>query len=135
LIDNELPDAGIILADEVNNEIKIWDAEVSCRGGYHWVMGDVNSHTFADPPCTPTFVPNGTPGPKIPGLASMHAIEVLERFLPLKFWAEFSQEIQCCCMPVLGDLLWYTSENGTICYENMYFSFILSGNLAHFLCS
>ena len=50
LIDNELPDAGIILADEVNNEIKIWDAEVSCRGGYHWVMGDVNSHTFADPP-------------------------------------------------------------------------------------
>ena len=92
LIENELPDAGIILADEVNNEIKIWDAEVSCRGGYHWVMGDVNSHTFADPPCTPTFVPNGTPGPNIPGLASMHAIEVLERFLPLKFWAEFSQE-------------------------------------------
>ena len=55
-------------------------------------MGDVNSHTFPDPPFQPTFVPAGTPGPNIPGLETMHAVEVLERFLPLKFWAEFTQE-------------------------------------------
>ena len=55
-------------------------------------MGDVNSHTFPDSPFPPTFVPQGTPGPNIPGLEHMHAVEVLERFLPLKFWADFTTE-------------------------------------------
>jgi len=41
LIQNELADDGIINVDQVPNEPKIWDAEVSCRGGYHWVpLGD-----------------------------------------------------------------------------------------------
>ena len=92
LIQNELADNGIILANELDQPMKVWDAEVSCKGGYHWVMGDVNSHTFPDPPFPPTFVPNGTPGPNSPGLQHMHAVEVLERFLPLKFWAGFTQE-------------------------------------------
>ena len=92
LIQNELADNGIILANELDQPMKVWDAEVSCKGGFHWVMGDVNSHTFPDPPFPPTFVPNGTPGPNIPGLQHMHAVEVLERFLPLKFWAGFTQE-------------------------------------------
>ena len=79
LIQNELADDGIIQVEQVDKEMKIWDAEVSCRGGYHWVMGDVNSHTFPDPPFQPTFVPAGTPGPNIPGLETMPAVEVLER--------------------------------------------------------
>ena len=89
---NELAVDGTVVANEMKDEMRIWDAQVSCRGGYNWVMGDVNSHTFADPPVQPTFVPTGTPGPNITGLEGMHAVEVLERFLPLKFWAEFAQE-------------------------------------------
>ena len=34
----------------------------------------------------------GTPGPNIPGLEHMHAVEVLKRFLPLQFWTNFTQE-------------------------------------------
>ena len=48
LIVNELADDGIVVVNEMKDELKIWDAQVSCRGGYNWVMGDVNSHTFAD---------------------------------------------------------------------------------------
>ena len=92
LIVNELADDGIILADELTEEIKIWDAKVSCIGGYNWILGDINSHTFADPPYPALFVPEGPPGPNIPGLETMHAVEVLERFLPLKFWTQFAQE-------------------------------------------
>ena len=56
------------------------------------MLGDINSHTFADPPYPTTFVPMGTPGLNIPGLEHMHAVEVLERFLPLQFWTNFTQE-------------------------------------------
>ena len=117
LIVNELADDGIAVVNEMKDQMKIWDAEVSCRGGYRWVMGDVNSHTFADPPIQPTFVPYGTPGPNIPGLDNMHAVEVLERFLPLKFWAEFAQETnayreRCAANPINADPDEAEVENG-----------------------
>ena len=61
------------------------------RGGIpgKWVTSPLTLFQIHSPP---TFVPNGTPGPNIPGLEHMHAVEVLERFLPLKFWAGFTQE-------------------------------------------
>ena len=62
LIENELADHGHVFVPEMVDGMKIWDAEVSCNGGYHWYCGDINWHTFPDPPVTPTFVPKGPPG-------------------------------------------------------------------------
>jgi len=92
LIVNELAEDGTFVVNEMQEEVRLWDAEVSCRGGYHWVLGDVNSLNFADDPYPPTFIPEGDPGPNIPGIANMHAIHVLEKFLPLNFWSKFAQE-------------------------------------------
>ena len=92
LIVNELAEDGTFVVNEMQEEVRLWDAEVSCRGGYHWVLGDVNSLNFADDPYPPTFIPEGDPGPNIPGIANMHAIHVLEKFLPLQFWSKFAQE-------------------------------------------
>ena len=89
---NELAEDGTFVVDHLEEQVKIWDAEVSCTGGYHWILGDINSENFADPPSGPTFIPAGEPGPNIPGLEKMHAIHVLERFLPLSFWSNFAQE-------------------------------------------
>ena len=83
LVVNELADHGTFVVNELEQDIKIWDAEVSCKGGYHWILGDINSTTYPDPPMCPTFIPLGEPGPNIPGLAKMHAALVLESFLPL----------------------------------------------------
>ena len=108
LIVNEMADNGRVIVNEMVDGMKVWDAEVSCNGGYHWYCGDINWHTFPDPPVTPTFVPNGTPGPNIENLAQMHPIVVLERFLPMQFWTNFTQETnayreRCAKDPSLAD--------------------------------
>ena len=108
LIVNELAEDGTIIAEELTEEVKLWDTQVSCSEGYNWVLGDINSNTFADPPYPTTFVPMGTPGPNIPGLETMHPAEVLERFLILKFWTNFTQETnayreRCAADPVNAD--------------------------------
>ena len=92
LIVNELAEDGMIFVDRMENEMKIWDAEVHCKDGYNWVCGDVNWHTFPDPPSVNTFVPTGPPGPNIENLKNMHPVLVLERFLPMSFWTNFTQE-------------------------------------------
>ena len=92
LIINELADDGHVFVPEMVDGMKIWDVEVHCNGGYHWYCGDINWHTFPDPPAVHTFVPAGPPGPNIPNLQHMHPILVLERFLPIDFWTKFTQE-------------------------------------------
>ena len=92
LIVNELAAEGTIIANEMVEGMKLWDAEIHCNGGYHWYCGDINWHTFPDQPVTPTFVPNGPPGPNIENLEHMHPILILERFLPMEFWTKFTQE-------------------------------------------
>ena len=59
LIANELAEDGTVGMNYVTEENRLWDAEVSCRGGYHWVLGDVNSMNFADDPYPATFVHEG----------------------------------------------------------------------------
>ena len=108
LIVNELAADGNVLVPEMVEGMKIWDAEVSCKGGYHWYCGDVNWHTFPDPPASPTFVPSGTPGPNIQNLEHMHPILVLERFLPISFWTNFTQQTnayrdRCTADPLNAD--------------------------------
>jgi len=56
MIVNELAEDGTLVVNELKEEVRLWDAEVSCRGGYHWILRDVNSLNFADDPYTPTFI-------------------------------------------------------------------------------
>ena len=65
MIVNELAEDGTLVVNELKEEVRLWDAEVSCCGGYHWILGDVNSLNFADDPYTPTYIPQGEPGPNI----------------------------------------------------------------------
>ena len=66
LIVNELADDGLVFVPEMVNGMKIWDVEVHCKDGYHWFCGDVNWHTFPDPPAVRTFVPAGPLVPTFP---------------------------------------------------------------------
>ena len=38
LIVNELAEGGTVVVNEMQQEMKLRDLEVSCKGGYHWVL-------------------------------------------------------------------------------------------------
>ena len=96
LIMNELED-GTAVMNQLNEDIRQWDAEVSSCGGYPRDLGDVNLLNSSDDPYPGTFIPAGEPGPNIPGILNMYDIHVFEKFLPLPFWSKFAQETNVYC--------------------------------------
>ena len=65
LIANELANDGYILVPEMVDGMKLWDAEVSCNGGYHWYCGDINWNIFPEPESHPHLYQRA---PRVPTL-------------------------------------------------------------------